>query len=340
MVVAGGEAPGVFSRWKLPTLKTKFAEGKALAASANFGSTTFFVTDEHENVFQILDNVTKIKGNHSLKFGVNFQSVRFSTLQPPYPRGTYDFTGLYTSDLNASFTGYGVADFHADQNNNAQLSNEFKNGDAHWYRAAYPQDDWRATSRLTLNLGLRYDFYQPYKDVGGYQATYYVTGPTGPGFGSGVYQIPQEQKSFPLSPTFTTLLAKDNIALQYVGNPALVDAQHLNFAPRFGVSYSADPKTVVRSGFGIFYGGLESTGYYPNLGENYPFQFTDTFTEPNCAAANCPSISDPAYGGGFRWKADSRSRWRRVCPITFRRRRCVGPTISRRRRIRWTTISR
>lgn len=168
---------------------------------------------------------------------------------------------------------------------------------AHWYRAAYAQDDWRATNKLTLNFGLRYDFYQPYKDVAGYQATYYVTGPTGPRFGSAVYQIPAEQRSFPLSPTFTTLLAKDNIALQYVNNPGLVNAQHLNFAPRVGVSYAVDPKTVIRSGFGIFYGGLESTGYSPNLGENYPLKFTDTFTQPDCAAANCPSISDPACGG-------------------------------------------
>ncbi len=82
-----------------------------------------------------------------------------------------------------------------------------------------------------------------------------------------------------------------------MSNPGLVDAQpQLRFSG-FGASYAMDPKTVVRTGFGIFYGGLESTGYYPNLGENYPFQFTDTFNAPNCSAGNCPSISDPAYGG-------------------------------------------
>lgn len=269
----------------------------AVGGISSFGSTTFFVTDEHENVFQILDNVTKIKGNHSLKFGVNFQSIRFSTLQPPYPRGTYNFNGLFTSNLGATNTGYGVADFLADQNHDANLSNEFKNGDAHWYRAAYAQDDWRATHKLTVNLGLRYDFFQPYKDVGGYQASYYVTGPLGVATGSAVYQIPNEQKNFPLTPKFTQLLAKDNISLQYVSNPALVEAQKSNFAPRIGLAYAFDPQTVVRAGFGIFYGGLESTGYYPNLGENYPFQFTDTFTSPDCTPASCLSISSPAVYG-------------------------------------------
>ncbi|MCL5262757.1 MAG: carboxypeptidase regulatory-like domain-containing protein [Acidobacteria bacterium] len=268
-----------------------------ISGISGFGSTTFLVTNEHENVFQILDNVTKIAGNHSLKFGVDFQSIRFSTLQPPFPRGTYSFNGLYTSNQGASYTGFGVADFMADQNNFAQISNEFKNGDARWYRAAYAEDDWRVNNRLTLNLGVRYDNYKPYKDVGGYQATYYVTGKTGPGFGQAVYQIPVQQKNFPLAPAFTSLLAKDNITLQYVNNPALVESQNLNFAPRIGFAYSADSHTVIRGGFGIFYGGLESTGYYPNLGENYPFQFTDTFNAPDCKPNNCPSISDPTYGG-------------------------------------------
>ncbi|WP_308419059.1 TonB-dependent receptor [Silvibacterium dinghuense] len=269
----------------------------SIGGLSSFGSTTFYVTDEHENVFQILDNVTKVAGNHSLKAGVSFQSLRFSTLQPPYPRGTYDFTGQYTSDLNASYTGYGVADFLADQNYYAELSNEFKNGDAHWYRAAYFQDDWRAMDKLTLNIGLRYDYYQPYKDVGGYQATYYLTGPSSIGSGSAKYLIPKQQQSYPLVAAFTDLLTSNNISLGYSNNPALINAQKLNFAPRFGVSYSLDPKTVIRTGFGLFYGGLESTGYYPNLGENYPFQFTDTFTAPSCTAGSCQSISDSAYGG-------------------------------------------
>ena len=269
----------------------------SIGGISNFGSPQFYVTDEHENVFQILDNVTKIQGNHSLKFGVSFQSIRFSTIQPPFPRGTYSFNGLYTSNLGAAYTGYGVADFLADQNNYAQLSNEFKNGDARWYRAAYFEDDWRVNKKLTLNLGVRYDNYKPYKDVGGYQALFYVTGKTGAGFGQGAYQIPESQKSYPIAPAFSALLAKDNIALQYISNPALVESQNTNFAPRIGFAYSVDHNDVLRGGFGIFFGGLESTGYYPNLGENYPFQFADTFPAPDCKANDCPSISDPSHGG-------------------------------------------
>ncbi len=269
-----------------------------ISGISNFGVPGFIPSDEYENVYQILDNVTKIVGNHNLRMGVQFQSIRFSTLQPPYPLGNYNYTGEYTSNLGESFTGYGVADFLTGQMNSAQLSNSFKTGDARWYRAAYFQDDWRATHKLTINLGVRYDYYQPYKDVGGYQATYYDTSQstlssTGVPHGTANFEIPIQQENYPITPAFTQLLAANNITLKYSNNPYLVQAQTLNFAPRLGFAYSLNAKTAIHGGFGIFYGGLESSGYYPNLGENYPFQFTDSFPAPNCTAGNCPSISDP-----------------------------------------------
>jgi hypothetical protein len=265
--------------------------GSGVDPTSNFGAAQFYVSNEHENVYQILDNVTKILGNHSLKFGVDFQSIRFATLQPPYPRGTYSYNGLYTSNpLSTTPSGFGLADFLANQNNAAQISNETTTNDVRWYRAGYFQDDWRVNTKLTVNLGLRYDYYQPYKENAGHQATYHLTGPISPGHGSAVYQIPSRSRNVPLVPTFTSLLASNNIALQYVSNQYLINAQNMNFAPRIGFAYSIDPKTVVHGGYGIFYGGLESTGYYPNLGENYPFQFASTFPAPNCTLGNCPSI--------------------------------------------------
>ena len=55
---------------------------------SGFGSPTFYATNEYENVYQILDNVTKVVGNHTLKAGVDIQRIRFSTSQPTQPRGT------------------------------------------------------------------------------------------------------------------------------------------------------------------------------------------------------------------------------------------------------------
>ena len=270
---------------------------------SGFGSPTWSTTDEHENVYQILDNVTKIAGSHALKAGVNFQNIRFSTLQPQQSRGSYNYTGEYTSNLNASNTGYGVADFILDQQNNAGLSNEVTNGDQRWNNAAYFQDDWRVKPSLTLNLGLRWEYFQPYQDVGGYQASYNMTAPsslnttTGIGSGKAQYLIPKETFSYAMSiinnpsynPNFGAIMAKDNVTPVSTSDPHLIQAQHTNFAPRVGVSWSPDTKLVVRAGFGIFYGGLESTGYWPNLGENYPFQYTGSFPSLSCGTYNCPT---------------------------------------------------
>lgn len=254
-----------------------------------FGTDSYDPSIEHQNMYQILDNVTKIIAGHSLRFGVDFQSIRFSILQPAFSRGQYTFSGLYTSDLGKSFTGFGVADFLSNQINAASISNESSIGDARWYDAGYAQDDWRLNEKLTLNLGLRYDFTQTYKEVSGRQATYHVTGPLGVATGSAVYQIPAQSRNVPLSPSFTSLLAKDNIALQYLNNPHLIDSQKTNFAPRAGFAYSPNTRTVLRGGFGIFYGGLVNIGGADNLGNNYPFSFTSNFSAPNCSPTICAS---------------------------------------------------
>ncbi len=281
--------------------------GVSVTGISGFGSPTWSTTDEHENVITLLDNVTKIVGNHALKAGVSFQSVRFSTLQPQQSRGTYNYTGEYTSNLNASNTGYGVADFLIDQQNSAGLSNETTNGDAFWYDAAFLQDDWRISPKLTLNLGVRWDMFQPYKDVGGLQASYNMTGPASlntsvdptsglpAGSGSAVYKVPTEGKAYAqaifsqTNNAFPNVLALDNIALQYDSNPRLIDTQTHNFAPRIGIAYSPDEKTAIRAGYGIFYGGAESAGYYPNRGENYPFQYAAGFPAASCGTFSCPN---------------------------------------------------
>ena len=289
---------------------------------SGFGSPTWSTTDEHENLYQIIDNVTKIAGNHALKIGVSFESIRFSTLQPQQSRGSYTYNGEYTSNLNATNTGYGVADFLLDQQNSAGLSNEVTNGDARWDNAVYFQDDWRLNRKITLNLGLRWEHFQPYQDVGGYQASYNMTGPaslnttTGYGSGKAQYQIPSEAKSYAENVfnqtantcaaandttkcTFPEVAAADNISIVYTSDPHIVQSQKTNFAPRVGIAYSFNDKTTIRAGFGIFYGGLESIGYYPNLGENYPFQYAASFPAlGNCNSDNCPT-DGITIGSGF-----------------------------------------
>jgi hypothetical protein len=257
---------------------------------SSWGTANYDPSIEGQNVSQILDNVTKVVRNHSLKFGISIESMRMSAIQPPKSRGSYSFNGFFTGSGGISNAGSGVADFLVDQMASASVSNENYIADYAWYRGAYAQDDWKITRKLTLNLGVRYDYFQSPAERDGNQANFVVTS-VGVGTGTGIYMIPRQQQNFPIPSAFLTLLQQNNITLQYVDNPALVNAQHLNFAPRVGFAFSPDTKTVVTGGFGIFYGGVEEVGVGPNMGLNFPFYATASYARPSCGATTCQSLT-------------------------------------------------
>ncbi len=249
---------------------------------SQFGSTG--TSRESQNVYQILDNLTYLKGKHSMKFGVAFQNVRFYYTYADSPRGNFTFNGHYTKIPGTSLSS-GVADFLSSRVASAYITNAPGIHDQQWYNSAYAQDDWRLTPNLTLNIGLRWDFYQPLAESRDRQANFIPTA-VGAGTGAGVFQLPTSQKSVTLAPAFINTLAANNVQIQYLGNNRLVSSQKTNFAPRFGFSYKANDKTVLRGGIGIFYGGLESNGN-GNLGANYPYSLSQSFPEQSCTAGNC-----------------------------------------------------
>ncbi len=276
---------GLISNGGLPTL--------GITGLAQAGAHQYRPEQEKENEYQILDNVSKTLGTHSLKLGISVQSVRAYTLEPPASHGYYDFTGFFTGANGAAFTGNGTADFLADQMHDGDISPSSPYNDVHWYIAGYAQDDWRATDKLTLNLGLRYDWFQPYREMANRQASFVPTGPPGISTGSGTYTFPiQDQGNLNLSPTFLANLAANNIALQYSSNRALTNERALNFGPRFGFAYQVDPTSVVRGGFGMFYQGQQFSGVADNLATNYPFSFTSNFVTPTCNPKAPPCLAD------------------------------------------------
>jgi len=248
--------------------------------------------DEAQNVYQILDNITKTLGNHSLRGGVSFQALRVFDRYAAAPLGQYFYNGQFTGLVGSSITtGSGTADFLVDQMHQADIYTSPRINDVQWYNSAYLEDDWKVTPRLTLNLGVRYDHYEPYKENAGNQANFIANpGSLGIGTGSGVYELPSRSRNQDLGAPFLATLAKDNVTLQYVDNDRLSDSQNLNFAPRVGVSFQANDKTVVRSGFGLFYGGLQSQGN-TNLGTNFPWSNSVYLYAPNCSLGDCPSLA-------------------------------------------------
>lgn len=250
----------------------------------SFGSPEYVPTDEYENVAQLLDNVTKTIHHHTLKVGVNFQRIRVQTLQPSTARGTYNFTGKYTQiPGSSSSTGFGVADMMTDEMESASLANISTVRNQRWYRSAYFQDDWQALPKLTLNLGIRWEYFQPVEELNGRQANFLVD------FDNNTAQflLPNQARQYTLPTALLTELAANNVPVVYTSNKSLANAQNLNFSPRFGFSYAANDKTAIRGGFGIFFGGIESVGFYPNLGANAPFLFTSNITSGSCTTQSC-----------------------------------------------------
>lgn len=277
----GGVPSGGILGGSLPTTK--------LTGTQQFGTGPTEPQFKGQNNFEYLDNVTWIRGAHAFKFGTVIEEIHLPFFSPPTAFGSYTFNGTYTSLPGQKNTGYAVADFLLGDMNSAAISNYANLHFSRYARSFYVQDDWRASNRLTLNLGVRYDNFQPNVEDKGQFGEIDVQ-PNGPSQGTGVLIYPSSQKNTFLAPRFLQYLSDNRVSLSYSSNPALIDHQNFNIAPRLGFSLSLDDKSVLRGGFGIFYSKPENTGG-PETMQNYPFQNSSTFTAGGCKAGACAPIN-------------------------------------------------
>ena len=274
------------------------------------GSSPYMPAVDYNTTYQISESVTKVKGIHTIRGGGEVMQIKAATDQPPYSRGEFGFSGNYTSIPNALDASTGAAQFvltpekspiSAGRNYvggpNQVFGSNITSTDTdnlRLYYAAYLQDDWKYRPNLTISLGGRWEYFQPWKEnfsaeanlvpESNGQALYII--PSGRGFDT--------QPCGPLYPTycitsyintlsssFTDQLIADTVTLTYARRGSLVETQRANIGPRFGFAYQYSPQIVVRGGFGMFYGGLENEGAQANLGGNYPFQVNYLYTSPD-----------------------------------------------------------
>ncbi|MGH9666304.1 MAG: TonB-dependent receptor domain-containing protein, partial [Bryobacteraceae bacterium] len=191
--------------------------------------------------------VTKIHSSHTLKFGYEYRLYRRNDWGTSSPYGAYSFTRAFTQGPNplqaSSTAGYGVASFLLGYPSSASAGWTTDNTKSFSYDALFAQDDWKVTQRLTLNLGLRWEYESAVHD------RYNVLSNFDPDIAS------------PLSVPGLSLRG----GLTFPGangvSSGLIDPSMKNFGPRAGFAYQVSRKIVVRGGYGIF--------YVPTIGASY-----------------------------------------------------------------------
>ena len=242
----------------------------------------------------ISDGITYVvKRRHNLTFGYLYRRLQQNTLSYPNARGSYTFSGLETSEIAngqpVASTGFDFADFllGLPQSSSLRLgsNNNYFRG---WATSAYAQDDWRVNRRLSLNIGIRYEYFSPYTELYGHlvnllvnpavtQVTVVVPGSAVPSAGMFPYGLPAGY----------TLVPGGQAGLP----GSLVKPDDNNFSPRFGFALRPTRKhsTVIRGGYSIFYSGSAYGQIASQMAAQPPFaqsvSVTTTATNPLTLAA-------------------------------------------------------
>ena len=261
---------------------------------ANLGQPGSLPSNKASDISQVSDNVTISRGRHVLRAGILWQNIFYPTSTPSAARGSFGFSGIYTSIVNqtdpstdrAQFLLNPIAATVTNGLNNVGGANSVSASSfppisnlRRTYFGTYIQDDWRASSKLTLNFGLRWELYGAPSERDGRQANFIPGSANNPAVGAQFLITRSQASSVPQA--FLNLLAKDNIAFVPTDNENLGVSQKLNFAPRIGIAYQVNAHTVIHAGFGIFYGGYENYGLSAMPAANFPFNIATSYSAAN-----------------------------------------------------------
>ncbi|HEV3041974.1 MAG TPA: carboxypeptidase regulatory-like domain-containing protein [Candidatus Angelobacter sp.] len=245
------------------------AGGVPLTTFANFGflgSPDFLPKRQIPQQFEWFDTLSQTFKRHTLKLGFSFYGPMRNIFQDePGTRGDLGFTGVFTACHQASGcpanSGLSYADGLLGLVQSTQLTNVFFVDQRLWMIGGFAQDDWKVTPKLTLNLGLRYDFASP------------------------VTEAQNRTANFDPANGGSLVFAKDGSLEQR----SLVKPYKTAFSPRAGFAYSPGWNTVIRGGYGIYYTLFERFGSENQMALNPPFLINKTLasnTTPVLIAKN------------------------------------------------------
>jgi hypothetical protein len=192
-------------------------------------------------------NMSRFFGSHTIKLGAEYRVIGMKLTAFGQPSGNFDFTPAFTrgpNPLTGGTNAHALASFLLGFPANGDITVGAPNDFYIRYFGGYVQDDYRVTRDLTVNLGLRYEFEQGLQERDNRLTVGFDRSATFP------VQIPGA-----LRPDGTPLELKGGLMYAGVdGNPThQSDPSKKKFAPRVGVAYSLNPRTVIRGGYGLFY---------------------------------------------------------------------------------------
>jgi len=216
------------------------------------GGTNWF---QNDTTWQGTDALTWTHGNHTINTGLEFRKLITGREAVNNTLGLFNFTGAYTGNAEADFM-LGVAA------SDTTPAPEVRNIVAEWRDGFWVTDNWRATKRLTLDLGFRYELPTVPYTVNGYATI--------------------------LNAAMTALLPANPPQPGF----GLTAPNHKDFAPRVGAAYRVTEKTVFRLGYGIYY-NPNQTNSYTFLSVNPPFAFSTGYT----SGSTLVTLSNPEPSG-------------------------------------------
>jgi hypothetical protein len=244
--------------------------------------------------YEIVDNVQFVKGQHAMNFGAQYQWLEINadpqdtvSYQLPLTWSSNDTSQPLTSTTVTSNTGYSYASFLLGAVNSSNVTQQpfsLYGGRFHNF-SPYFQDDWKLTPKLTLNIGLRWDYMPSYRET-------------------------LDRMTF-LNPNVPNPITGNMGSLQFAGNYGgsivscgchnLVNTWYKNFGPRVAFAWSMDDKTVMRGGYALLYSHAGGVGGASGNNGTGSVGFSTSTSTPSYGIGVAPSFylnTNPAFPGG------------------------------------------
>ena len=215
------------------------------------------------STWQFFDMLTWVKGSHTLKLGTDIRHQQALNLQRQQPSGNFNFpAGLTGNPQSQAGTGSAFATFLLGEVGSASATTHLPEDHTAWSATGFVQDDWKVSRRLTVNLGLRYDYQAPSKERSCATSNF---------------------NPFATNPENGLLGRMEYACVDYGGTFLQPDTN--DFAPRVGFAYDVlgTGRTVVRGGYGLFYATNFHRDYF---GATNGFANTSTQYNPPGGNAN------------------------------------------------------